>query len=52
MVGGGFGGSAIALVPESQVQAVKRGVNDAYAAHGFRAPDFYDVLPADGARLL
>ena len=52
MVGGGFGGSAIALVPESQVQAVKRGVNDAYAAHGFQAPDFYDVLPGDGARLL
>lgn len=52
MVGGGFGGSVIALVPESQVVAVKRGVLDAYAAHGLRAPDFYDVMPADGARLL
>lgn len=52
MVGGGFGGSAIALVPASQVQAVKRGVSDAYAARGFKAPDFYDVLPDQGARIL
>ena len=52
MVGGGFGGSAIALVPAAQVQAVKRGVSDAYAANGFRAPAFYDVLPDQGARIL
>lgn len=52
MVGGGFGGSAIALVPAAQMQAVKRGVSDAYAANGFPAPDFYDVLPDQGARIL
>ena len=52
MVGGGFGGSAIALVAASQVQAVKRGVSDAYAAKGYKAPDFYDVLPDQGARIL
>lgn len=52
MVGGGFGGSAIALVPSSQLPAVKRGVQDAYAANGFKAPDFYDVLPDQGARIL
>lgn len=52
MVGGGFGGSAIALVPASQVQAVKRGVLDAYAAHGFKTPDFYDVLPDQGAHII
>lgn len=52
MVGGGFGGSAIALVPAPQLQAVKRGISDAYAAKGFRLPDFYDVLPDQGARIL
>ena len=52
MVGGGFGGSAIALVPAAQVQAVKRGVSDAYAAHGLAAPDFYDVLPDQGAHII
>ncbi len=40
MTGGGFGGSAIALVEADQVDAVATAVADAFAAHGFAAPAF------------
>lgn len=46
MTGGGFGGSAIALVDARAVQEVARAVVDAYAAHGFGAPAFLDALPS------
>lgn len=52
MVGGGFGGSAIALVRSADVDAVKQAVTNAYAANGWRTPDFHDVRPAQGARIL
>lgn len=52
MVGGGFGGSAIALVSNDRADAVKASVSKAYLANGWKAPNFYDVLPAQGARLL
>lgn len=46
MTGGGFGGSAIALVDAEAVQDVARAVVDAYADHGFGAPAFLDALPS------
>ncbi len=52
MVGGGFGGSAIALVPTDAVAAVTTAVTAAYAARGWRAPDVHDVTPAQGAHLV
>ncbi len=52
MVGGGFGGSAIALVADTHADDVKRAVLAAYEERGWRAPDFYDVTPAAGAHLL
>lgn len=52
MVGGGFGGSAIALVRTELVDAVRSAVTDAYAARGWKLPDFHDVLPDQGAHLL
>ena len=52
MVGGGFGGSAIALVPSSMVAAVRAGVTASYASRGWKLPDFYDVTPAQGAHTL
>lgn len=49
MVGGGFGGSAIALVKVSDAESVKSAIKDAYAAKGFKAPRFFTSLPSAGA---
>ncbi len=40
MVGGGFGGSAIALVPHAHVQEIADAVAAAFGARGFAAPGF------------
>ncbi|MFQ4147759.1 galactokinase [Arthrobacter sp. LAPM80] len=50
MTGGGFGGSAIALIPAAQEAAVGDAVVRAFAAAGFGAPDIFAVSPAPGAR--
>ncbi|WP_077490318.1 galactokinase [Sinomonas mesophila] len=50
MTGGGFGGSAIALVPTTAEGRVREAVTAAFAAAGYRAPDLFAVSPADGAR--
>jgi galactokinase len=50
MTGGGFGGSAIALVGTDAVEEVGRAVEAAYAAKGWRPPAFLTALPAPGAR--
>lgn len=50
MTGGGFGGSAIALVTTEDVPAVRSAVESAFAAAGHRAPEIFGVLPGDGAR--
>jgi galactokinase len=52
MTGGGFGGSAIALVPEARIGRVQEAVQRAFAGHGLRAPDIFTVRPAAGARRL
>ena len=49
MVGGGFGGSAIALIAADQIENVKESVRQAYAAKGFKAPRFFTSLPSAGA---
>lgn len=51
MTGGGFGGSAIALVPEEDVVAVADAVGVAFAEAGFVEPEIYQVLPAAGAQV-
>ena len=50
MIGGGFGGSCIAIVPVELVGAVDQAVHAAFAERGFRAPVVFDALPAPGAR--
>lgn len=50
MTGGGFGGSAIALIPADAEATVRAAVTDAFAAAGFTAPDIFAVSPAAGAR--
>jgi galactokinase len=49
MTGGGFGGSAIALVAHDRVQQVKDAVTAAFAASGFRSPTLFTVVPSAGA---
>ena len=49
MTGGGFGGSAIAVVPTHLVSQVKVSVDGAFAEHGYAQPDMFVVRPADGA---
>ncbi|MCO1656709.1 galactokinase [Pseudonocardia humida] len=52
MVGGGFGGSAIALVPVARAEAVERAVRAAFEADGYREPDFIDAEPSPAAARL
>ncbi|MDH2424945.1 galactokinase [Sphaerisporangium sp. TRM90804] len=53
MTGGGFGGSAIALVPAGGAGRVRQEVEQAYERHGWAAPRvFPEVTPAPGARRL
>jgi galactokinase len=49
MTGGGFGGAAIALVDESEVQTVTDAAVSAFAASGFAAPTVFTVVPSAGA---
>lgn len=48
MTGGGFGGSAIALVAPEQVQAVRERVEARYVAHQWARPEVF-VVHASGA---
>ena len=50
MTGGGFGGSAIAIVPAGRVPSVRSEVANAFSAAGWPAPDVFEVTPSDGAR--
>ncbi|NKX50243.1 galactokinase, partial [Arthrobacter deserti] len=52
MTGGGFGGSAIALVPRPGLPAVRAALAEAFAVRGYAAPDTFTVRPAAGARRL
>jgi len=48
MTGGGFGGSAIALVDEAVAATVAEQVRDAFAAHAFDAPQIFTVTASAG----
>ena len=52
MTGGGFGGSAIALVPDGHVPWVRDGLRKAFVAKGWREPAVTEAEPADGASRL
>ncbi|MCS4485207.1 galactokinase [Gleimia sp. 6138-11-ORH1] len=49
MTGGGFGGSAIALVHTKDVPAVTQAVTEAFAQAGFNEPHFLRAFPAEAA---
>ncbi|WP_394850507.1 galactokinase [Pendulispora brunnea] len=48
MVGGGFGGSAIALVPTEKAAALEQAVVAAFSARGFTRPWIFRAVAADG----
>ena len=52
MIGGGFGGSAIALLKREDVEQIKLKINQAFLDKGFKAPRFFLSTPATGARVL
>jgi galactokinase len=51
LTGAGFGGCAIALVPEDETAAVTNAAGQAFAEREFKAPEFYEFVPAAGAEL-
>ena len=51
LTGAGFGGCAIALVPEGETAALTNACEQAFAERSFEEPAFYEFLPAAGAEL-
>jgi len=49
MLGSGFGGSVIALVPRHRAQIVRHAVSGAYSDHGWRPPTYLRATPSAGA---
>ena len=51
LTGAGFGGCAIALVPDAQTDTVKQACEQTFAQSEFEQPAFYEFVPAAGAEL-
>ena len=51
LTGAGFGGCAIALMPEGETEALTREVLRTFARNDFEEPAFYEFLPAAGAEV-
>ena len=52
MIGGGFGGSAIALFKVSDIEPAKLAIAAAFKAAGFVEPRFFTSLPSSGAAVI
>ncbi len=52
MIGGGYGGSAIALIKRIDAERIKSEIEGAFAKCGFVAPHFFTALPSAGARII
>jgi len=52
MVGGGFGGSAIALIEAAKTTETIRAVEKAFADKRFKSPRFFTSLPSQGAEVI
>ena len=52
MIGGGFGGSAIALVKKGDAESVKGKIAEAFAESDFRSPRFFASSPSSGASVI
>jgi galactokinase len=51
LTGAGFGGCAIALVPEDETSAFTNACEQAFAEREFEEPAFYEFVPAVGAEI-
>ena len=52
MVGGGFGGSAIALIEVSKTRETIDAIEKEFAIRKFKAPRFFTSLPSQGAEVI
>jgi len=52
MIGGGFGGSAIALIKAKDSDLIKSEVKSAFMKERFKSPRFFSALPSAGARII
>lgn len=52
MVGGGFGGSAIALIPAGRAEEVRERILANFARNKFRDPQFHRAVPSVGAQVI
>jgi len=52
MIGGGFGGSAIALIKSKDLEIIKSKIESAFSAAKFKAPRFFTARPSAGACLI
>ena len=52
MIGGGFGGSAIALIKTKDSELIKSEIKGAFMAAKFKSPRFFSALPSPGASVL
>jgi galactokinase len=52
MMGGGFGGSVLALLPADQRRSVEAAVTAEYSRRNWAAPAFIVAVPSDGAKRL
>ena len=52
MMGGGFGGSVLALVPATATGPVRDAVTATFARHAWTPPEFLDAVPSESARRL
>jgi len=52
MTGGGFGGSAIALIDTAALPDVQAAIDQVFVERGYQAPRYFTATPAPGARRL
>ena len=52
MVGGGFGGSAIALIKAKDAELIKSEIKSEFMKSRFKSPRFFSALPSSGAKVI
>jgi galactokinase len=50
MIGGGFGGSVLALVPAGRLPGLRAAVTAEFARRSWDSPEFLDAIPSPAAR--
>jgi len=52
MIGGGFGGSAIALIKAKDSELIKSEIKSGFMKARFKSPRFFSALPSTGAQII